>query len=220
MSNSPAARALTSPAARALDGIVLASASPRRAELLRSIGFPFTVHASNVPESPLPNESGTAFARRAAREKALAVAAERRGEWILAADTIVLIDGEILGKPVDAGVARGMLELLSGREHRVVTAFVLVRPDGTVAEDVAVETVVEFRRLTGAEIDAYIDTGEPRDKAGAYAIQGGAAGFVSRVGGSYTNVIGLPMDELRAAFERHGLVARSDDRGALLDRER
>lgn len=198
-------------------GIVLASASPRRAELVRRLGIRFTVHASNVPEFPASGETGTAFARRAAREKALSVAAERRGEWILAADTVVLIDGEILGKPADADEARSMLGRLSGREHRVVTAFVLARPDGTLADDVAVETDVEFRPLTRAEIDSYVATGEPEDKAGAYAIQGGAAGFVVRIVGSHTNVIGLPMDELRTSLERHGLLAPSDARD---DRER
>lgn len=198
-------------------GIVLASASPRRAELVRQLGIPFAVHPSNVPESPAAGENGTAFARRAAREKAMAVAAQRRGDWVLGADTVVLIDGEILGKPADADDARGMLERLSGREHRVVTGFVLLRPDGTVADEIAVETVVEFRPVSPAEIDSYVATGEPQDKAGAYAIQGGAASFVHRVRGSYTNVIGLPMDELRISLERHGLLAPSDLRD---DRER
>ena len=199
--------------------LVLASASPRRAELLARLGIPFVVRPSDVPEVPAPGESGPSFARRAAREKAAAAAVASPGEWILAADTIVLLDDEILGKPAGADDARRMLGLLSGRAHRVVTALVLLRPDGSAVADLAVETAVAFRDLSAAEIDAYVAGGEPLDKAGAYAIQGGAAEFVVRLTGSHTNVIGLPMEELSASLERCGFEMPSPVRDAAHDRQ-
>jgi septum formation protein len=193
--------------------LVLGSASPRRAALLRDLGLDFVVHASDVPEIPLPGEDAVAFARRAARDKALAVARARAADWVLAADTVVAIDGEVLGKPRDDDEARRMLRTLSGRFHRVITAVVLTHPGAGAADEVAVESTVEFRVLGAGEIDAYVATGEPFDKAGAYAIQGGASGFVRSVGGSYSNVVGLPLDEVRLLLARHGLLPKERGQG-------
>lgn len=183
--------------------LVLGSASPRRAALLRELGLSFEVCASDVPEEPRPGEGPAEFARRVAIEKGVAVARLRPGAWVLAADTVVTIDGAILGKPADAAEARAMLRRLSGRGHEVLTAVALIGPDGTCVEADVVRSAVEFRALEEAEIAAYAASGEPADKAGAYAIQGGAAGFVRRVTGSVSNVIGLPVDEVRALLARH-----------------
>jgi septum formation protein len=135
------------------------------------------------------------------------VATARPGAWVLAADTVVVVDGAILGKPADAAAARAMLRRLSGRAHEVLTAVALIAPDGVLAEQVLGRSGVQFRSLAEAEIAAYVASGEPADKAGAYAIQGGAAGFVQRVVGSMTNIIGLPLDEVGAMLARHGLMA-------------
>jgi septum formation protein len=186
--------------------LILGSASPRRAALLRELGIDFAVHPSDVPENPMPGEDGAVFARRAARDKALAVARARPGDWVLAADTVVVLDGEILGKPRDAEDARRMLGLLSGRRHLVITAVALTSPGGRAEGEVTVQSAVEFRVLRETEIETYVAGGEPLDKAGAYAIQGGASGFVRSVAGSYSNVVGLPLDEVRALLRRHGLL--------------
>jgi nucleoside triphosphate pyrophosphatase len=192
--------------------LVLGSASPRRSQLLCTLGAEFAVEASDIPEVPRARESALAFAFRAAREKAEAVARRCPGKWVLAADTVVVVDGDILGKPADAADAAAMLGRLSGRCHSVITGVALADSEGALAETFAVESVVEFRPLQADEIEAYVATDEPFDKAGAYAIQGGAARFVTSVSGSYTNVIGLPIDEVRALLERHGLLAVSGDR--------
>jgi septum formation protein len=186
--------------------LVLGSASPRRAALLRQLGVEFGVHASDVPEIPGAGETPVDFAARVAREKGAAVAARVADAWVLAADTIVVVDGVVLGKPADAADAGQMLRRLSERRHEVVTAVALIAPGGRLAEEVLGRSTVSFRALTSEEIDAYVATGEPLDKAGAYAIQGGAAGFVERVSGSYTNVVGLPIDEVRELLRRHGLL--------------
>lgn len=186
--------------------LVLGSASPRRAALLREIGVDFTVRASDAPEVVATGESAADFARRVARDKGAAVARESGAAWVLSADTVVVVDGAVLGKPGDAASARQMLQRLSGRAHEVLTAVALTAPGGGLAADVLVRSTVEFRPLTAAEIDAYIATREPLDKAGAYAIQGGAAAFVQRVIGSRTNVVGLPLDEVRELLARRGLL--------------
>ena len=193
--------------------LVLGSASPRRAALLRELGVPFTICVSNAPEIAAPGESAAEFAGRVAREKGVAVAQESDGAWVLSADTVVVLDGVALGKPTDAADARAMLQRLSGREHEVLTAVALTAPDGAAEGELLVRTRVAFRNLAPAEIDAYVATGEPLDKAGAYGIQGGAAGFVAGVVGSYTNVVGLPVDEVRDLLARFGLLhggARED----------
>jgi septum formation protein len=173
--------------------IVLGSASPRRAELLRAAGIEFVVVHADVDESIHQGEVPDAYVRRIAEAKARAVAARERDGVVLSADTAVVVDDIILGKPVDDDDAKRMLCLLSGRTHAVLTAVAVFRA-GMSGPVVEVErTEVEFAPLTEFEIDWYVATGEPRDKAGAYAIQGYASRFVTRIDGSYSNVVGLPI---------------------------
>jgi len=175
--------------------LILASASPRRAELLRAAGIEFDVIPADVNEDLDPEDSPDGYVRRVAQLKAEAVIPLAPGRPILGADTIVLVDNAVLGKPVDAADARRMLRLLSGREHTVVTAVCLVNPaaeSGRIQTRV-VRTTVEFAPLSDGELDWYVASGEPMDKAGAYAIQGLAARFVTRISGSYSNVVGLPV---------------------------
>ena len=181
--------------------LVLASASPRRRDLLRQAGIACESVPSDVPEVPHPGEAPETFARRAAREKAMEVARRRPGTYVLAADTIVVVDDTILGKPQDADDARGMLRRLSGRAHRVLTAVALVGPDDHL-DELLVQSDVEFHPLTDAHIEGYLRTGEPFDKAGAYAVQGEGRRFVAQVRGSLTNVIGLPMEAVTALLRR------------------
>jgi septum formation protein len=171
--------------------LILASASPRRAEILEALGIPFTVTPTDVDETVAPGESGREAALRLAGEKAAAAAALHPEDWVLAADTLVLLDGAILGKPRDDAEAREMLRRLSGREHRVVTAVRLTKAAGPELDAVE-ESRVRIARLDEDEIRWYVATGEPRDKAGAYAVQGLGARFVESVEGSFSNVMGLP----------------------------
>jgi nucleoside triphosphate pyrophosphatase len=170
-----------------LPGLVLASGSPRRRELLSQLGLSFTVVAPDVDETPLPGERAVELVRRLAVDKASAVA----GDPVLAADTTVEVDGEILGKPLDADDARRMLRRLSGRAHKVHTG-VAVRAGDRLATDVTT-TIVTFVALTPPVLQWYVDTGEPFDKAGAYAIQGTGGVLVEGIRGSVSNVVGLPL---------------------------
>ena len=176
--------------------IVLASASPRRSELMTLAGISFNVVPADICEDVLPGELPAEHVVRLSREKAAAVAAITAGRFFIGADTIVVLDGAILGKPVDADDATRMLSGLSGREHEVITAFTVLDNSSGSHTSCSVSTAVTFKKLGDAEIAAYIATGCPMDKAGAYAIQGGAVHFVRSINGSYTNVIGLPMTEL------------------------
>ncbi len=178
--------------------LVLASRSPRRRQLLRAAGYSLEVRAPRTDETTRPGETAPAAARRLAVEKAIAVARERPGVPVLAADTIVALGRRLLLKPEDDQDARRMLRLLSGRTHRVVTGVALAPAGAGRLRSTAVETRVTFRRLSTREIDWYVGTGEPFGKAGAYAIQGGASLFVTRLSGSYTNVVGLPMEIVSA----------------------
>jgi len=182
--------------------LVLASASPRRRELLAAAGHSFEVLPSTVEEIQLPGEAPETFARRVALEKACDVASRRPGACVLAADTVVVVDGCLFGKPAGRDDARHMLQMLSGRAHRVLTAVALVDAAATV-DEVLIESVVEFRSLAIAELEAYLDSAEPYDKAGAYAVQGEAKKFVKAVRGSYSNVIGLPMEAVTDLLRRH-----------------
>jgi septum formation protein len=183
--------------------LVLASASPRRQELLRSAGIAFTVHPANVPEVPLPNEAPRAFAERLAREKALAVFRQRPSDVVLGADTIVIVDEQVLGKPRDAADASRMLRLLSGRSHQVTTGVCLVAA-GFV--DVRSETtVVTMGSLSENDIQSYVASGEPMDKAGAYAIQGIASRWITRIEGDYGNVVGLPVSLVHRMLKEHNI---------------
>lgn len=169
--------------------LILASGSPRRAELLRSAGIDFTVRVSDVDEKVLPGELPRDYVVRLSREKAQAVAAA--GEFVLGADTTVVMLNEILGKPTDENDARRMLRLLSGKWHEVLTGVSLVN-GAKVRSDVAV-TRVKFSKLSEEETNWYVASGETMDKAGAYGIQGYASRFVERIEGSYSNVVGLPV---------------------------
>ena len=171
--------------------LVLASASPRRAEILRSLGIPFTVRPVDIPEDPLPGETAEAAAARLAGEKAAVASQRDRDAWVLAADTLVFLDGAILCKPRDDEEAGAMLRRLAGREHGVVTAIHLRRGDGP-SRGVAEVSRVRFAPLDESEIAWYVASGEPRDKAGAYGVQGLGARFIEEIHGSFTNVMGLP----------------------------
>jgi septum formation protein len=171
--------------------LLLASASPRRAEILRSLGIPFTVRPVDIPEDPLPGETAEAAATRLAADKAAVAARQAPGAWVLAADTLVFLDGAILGKPRDDAEAAAMLRHLAGREHGVVTAIHLRRGDGP-SKGIAEVSRVRFAPMEEAEIAWYVSTGEPRDKAGAYGVQGLGARFIEEIHGSFTNVMGLP----------------------------
>lgn len=176
--------------------LILASKSPRRRELLQNAGIPFEVRAADVPEVRLAGEMPVAYVRRLARQKAEAVA-RHEGETILGADTIVLAGHEVLEKPRDEADAKRMLRRLSGREHEVITGICVLGPGGEVVDSEA--TRVRFVPLSDEDVDAYVATGEPMDKAGAYAIQGLASKFIDRVEGDYFNVVGLPV----ARVNRH-----------------
>ena len=210
--------------------LVLASASPRRRELLTQAGFSFQVHPAHLPEEPNPGEDPIAYVTRLAREKAQAVfdeltaasAAHREagsaaaqeiegleGEplVVLGADTTVTLDNHILGKPADAADAARMLRLLSGRTHQVITGVALVTASS--AEAAAEVTAVRFLTISDEEIAAYIATGEPMDKAGAYAIQGRAARWIPRIEGCYFNVVGLPIALVASLLESGQLPAKT-----------
>ena len=220
--------------------LILASSSPRRQELLRAAGIEFAVEAADLPEVPHPGEAPQQFAERMACEKALAVAQRRRkpGEWVLAADTVVFVNGEILGKPADApdptADAARMLRLLSGREHKVITGVCLVsRGQWAVGSGqknsgqwaavtgqrsslglgpsavnvIASETTrVWMDALSEQDISDYIASGEPLDKAGAYAIQGRASRWIPRIEGCYFNVVGLPVPMVYRMLREHGVI--------------
>jgi septum formation protein len=182
--------------------IVLASASPRRQELLRNAGIAFTVQPADINETPLAGESPRDCAERLAREKALAVFQGRAGDCVLGADTIVVVDGAILGKPREADDAARMLRMLSGRTHAVITGVCVVNPvargQGSVASKTDLltaseTTLVTVCELSDKEIRDYVATGEPMDKAGGYAIQGIASRWIPRIEGDYSNVVGLPV---------------------------
>jgi septum formation protein len=201
--------------------LILASASPRRQELLRNAGIPFIAQPADVDETPHPDEDARTCAERLAREKALAISSIHPGSLVLGADTVVVVDGTILNKPVDQADAVRMLRMLSGRAHEVITAVCLVQPISTepmsasshsvpvpAAPDVPYRklrkegheffigsetTSVTMSEISEPEIHEYVATGEPMDKAGAYAIQGRASRWIPRIEGDYTNVVGLPV---------------------------
>ena len=186
--------------------IILASASPRRVELLASAGVEFEVHPGDIPEEVLPGETPEDHVVRLAREKALNVAEKTAGRFFIGADTVVVCDGEIMGKPKDSADAERMLRKLSGVPHEVITGFAVYDRERSDAVSAAVTTRVFFKQLRDEEIHAYIATGCPFDKAGAYAIQGGAAHMVQRIDGSYTNVVGLPLCEVIEALRTVGAL--------------
>jgi septum formation protein len=210
-----------------MERVILASASPRRAELLRAAGIEFDVMPANADETVHAGETTESYVRRVAEAKARAVMAAAAGRPVVAADTVVVVDDVILGKPAGREDAKRMLRLLSGRAHEVLTAVSLSRgpeppsppggfggPGGSAPHlvtgsaphvDTRIElTTVEFAVLSERDIDWYVDTGEPYDKAGAYAIQGYASRFIMRIAGSYSNVVGLPVSTLFQMFKEAG----------------
>jgi len=190
---------------RAAPRLILASGSPRRLDLLRQVGIePDAVDPAEIDETPLRDELPPALALRLAAEKAQAVAPRHPEAYVLAADTVVACGRRALPKPADAATARRCLKLLSGRRHRVIGGVAVIAPDGRLRSR-RVVTVVSFKRLTEAEVEAYLASGEWRDKAGGYAIQGRAGAFATRINGSYTNVVGLPLYETLALLQGAGL---------------
>lgn len=182
--------------------IILASASPRRSELLRQIGVTFSVQPADVDETPLVNETAERYVKRLACDKALAVAASSPGAMVLGSDTSVVLDGVILGKPADEGEAVATLMRLSDASHQVMTAVALAQ--GEQCECRVVVTDVQFRKLSQTEVKAYVASGEPMDKAGSYGIQGLGGIFVSDLRGSYSAVVGLPLQETAALLADAG----------------
>lgn len=190
--------------------LILASKSPRRYELLKQVGLDFEVVPSSVIEDFVRTESPQDHVVRLAEVKARQVATNYPSRWVIAADTVVYIGESILGKPQDAEEAREMLHRLSGQEHWVLTGFFACHLENGKSDKQAVETAVRMKRLTTAEIEWYIKTGEPFDKAGGYAIQGIGSFMIESIRGSYTNVVGLPLCELIQMLTRLGAITISE----------
>jgi septum formation protein len=186
--------------------IILASASPRRSELMALAGIAFDVTPADICEDVLPGEQPDEHVMRLSRQKAQSVAAKTEGRYFVGADTVVVLDGRIMGKPVDAEAAFEMLTALSGRAHEVITGITVFDRENGLCRTSSVKTEVLFKVLTEREVLAYIASGCPMDKAGAYAIQGGAVHFVRSICGSYTNVVGLPMAELYEMLQACGAL--------------
>jgi septum formation protein len=186
--------------------IILASASPRRTELMALAGIEFDVVPADIDENVLTGEKPPEHVMRLSREKADAVAGSTNGRFFIGADTVVVLDDQIMGKPADNSEAFRMLSALSGRKHEVITGFSVFDKISGIHVSRCVHTEVTFKELSEREIRTYIATGCPMDKAGAYAIQGGAVHFIRSICGSYTNVIGLPMTELYETLDQLGAL--------------
>lgn len=185
--------------------ILLASASPRRKELLSLTGLDFSVFSADVDETPRAGEQPDAFCRRLSLEKARAASSLPEIDLIIAADTIVVQADEILGKPTDAAQAKAYLHSLSGQTHAVMTGYTILAPASGQTRTNLVSTTVSFRAMLESEIDWYVASGEPMDKAGAYAIQGSGGLFIERIDGSHSNVVGLPLAEVYADLKAFGV---------------
>ena len=175
---------------------ILASASPRRREAIQSIGLNFKIIPAHINEDYLAGESPSQHVRRLSCNKAMAVSEKHRHAWVLGADTIVVIDGIILGKPENKTQAKKMLNRLSGREHKVFTGFTIIHIGLKIYRTKVVQSIVRFKTISPDEMNWYINCNEPYDKAGGYAIQGKGSYFIRSIRGSYTNVIGLPLCEV------------------------
>jgi septum formation protein len=185
---------------------ILASASPRRVELLTLLGLPFEIVPSDVEETFLPGETPREHVLRLSEEKARRISERYPEAWVMGADTIVIINGEVLGKPRTSAEAKDMLAKLSGQVHRVFTGFAVMRMRGDFIVSDAVESSVLFREIPEDEMVWYIRSEEPYDKAGAYAVQGMGAFFIKEIHGSYTNVMGLPLCEVVDVLKRIGAI--------------
>lgn len=192
--------------------VLLSSGSPRRKELLSLLGIDFQVQVPHTPEVQLTDENPTDFCSRISREKALEMARANPESLVIGADTVVVVEGKILGKPRDEDQARDYLMLLQNRVHEVFTGYTIVC--GTRQRTKVVKTRVRFRKMSAEEISWYIATGEPMDKAGAYAIQGMGALFIDKIQGSHTNVIGLPLSDLYHDLKNFGIILSSLPGGA------
>ena len=181
--------------------LILASASPRRQELLRSVGLKFKIIPAHINENGLAGEGPRQHVKRLAREKAMVIAKKYPEAWVLGADTIVVIDGIVLGKPENKTQARKMLQKLSGREHKVFTGFTIAHVAAEIYRTKVIQSAVQFKTISPKEMDWYVASDEPYDKAGGYAVQGQGAFFIKSIRGSYTNVIGLPLCEVLEALK-------------------
>lgn len=188
------------------DNFILASASPRRQELLQAVGLKFNIMPAHVNEDYIDGESPRQHVARLALDKAQAIAHKYPASMVLGADTIVVIDGLILGKPKNKKQARQMLERLSGREHKVFTGFTLRRTASRFIKTKVIQSAVQFKLISPAEMEWYISGDEPYDKAGGYAVQGKGASFIKSIRGSYTNVIGLPLCEVLEELQKSGAI--------------
>ena len=187
--------------------LLLASASPRRQEFLAQLGLAFTIRSADIDETPLADEPPEAFALRMARTKAEQVALAHPEACVIAADTVVTLDRVIFGKPRDPQDALAILQALRGRTHEVITGFALLCPALALSETRVVTSQVSFAAFADEVLQAYVESGEPMDKAGAYGIQGRGAFLVQHLSGSYSNVVGLPLSELVQLLLRHDLIA-------------
>jgi len=176
--------------------LILASASPRRQELLRAVGLKFKIIPAHVNENYLAGESPRQHVKRLSSDKAMVIARKYPEAWVLGADTIVVIDGLLLGKPKNKTQAKKMLQKLSGREHKVFTGFSIAHAVSEVYQTKVIQSVVRFKTISAKEMNWYVACDEPYDKAGGYAVQGKGACFIQSIRGSYTNVIGLPLCEV------------------------
>jgi septum formation protein len=186
--------------------LILASASPRREELLRSVGLKFKIIPAHVDETYIDGESPRTHVKRLARDKAMVIANQYPKALVLGADTIVVIDSLILGKPKNKKQAREMLERLSGREHKVFTGFTLIHKAPAVYKTRVIQSAVQFKIINPEEMNWYVNCDEPYDKAGGYAVQGKGAYFIKAIRGSYTNVIGLPLCETLEELKHFGTL--------------
>lgn len=186
--------------------LILASASPRRKELLRLVGLDFEIKPSNTTEIFLNGETPEEHVLRLSEQKAVSISIHNPDAWVLGADTIVIINGEVLGKPVVADEAKEMLRKLSGRKHKVITGFCLTRKNTDIIVKNTVESSVVFKEISEDEINWYVRKKEPYDKAGGYAVQGIGAFFIKEIHGSYTNVVGLPLCEVMEALKKIGAI--------------
>lgn len=193
-----------------MKSLCLASASPRRRELLAMLDVEFTVMPVNIPEVPAPGESPEDYVQRLAREKAEAGFARSPAQAVLGSDTVVVCDGDILEKPSDKAHYESMLQALSARSHEVLTAVAVITAEGLWQQ--LVRTKVNFRGLSASDIERYWQTGEPKDKAGGYGIQGRAGRFVTDIAGSYTAVVGLPLCETEALLKQAGVLKTEEKR--------
>lgn len=192
--------------------LILASASPRRQQFLADLGLDFTALAADIDETPLNGEKPDAFARRMAEEKAVVIAKLHPESWVIGADTVVTLEGRILGKPDDATHALEILRNLQGKKHQVITGVALCCARENCLESLSRTTEVKFADFSDAILSAYIATGEPMDKAGAYGIQGKGGFLVRSITGSCSNVIGLPVSTCISLFLHHNVIAPLQER--------